>query len=165
MGGVFTIEKLSSKSLSLSLFIYCALAGILLLFIAATDFNLTGYTYDFDKETMVLTIKEGYLKKKSYDVEIREVESKQILYSIRDVMYPINRAQSLWKTDIYIISLFIAGISGLFYSSLRQVKNFKRYVTVYILIFALLISWEIKAYQNLFEDIRRLSDYTNSLRG
>ncbi len=143
--------------MSLSLLIYSLLVLIFLLFTAATNFNLTGYAYDLDKETMVLTIKEGFLKKKSYDVEIQEVESKQILYAIRDVMLPINRARDLWELDIQIISLFIAGLFGLFHSSLKQEKNFKRYMTVYMLIFALLICWEITAYQNIFEDLRKLS--------
>ncbi|MBO0587484.1 hypothetical protein [Sporosarcina sp. E16_8] len=149
----------------MSLLIYASLVVILLLFTAKTNFNLTGYSYDWNEETMVLTIEEGFWKKKSYDVEIKDVDSKQLLQPLRDVMLPINQAQSMWKRDIHIISLFIAGLFGLFYSSLRQLKNVKRYVTVYILIFALLISWEIKAYQNLYEDLRILSDYTNSLKG
>lgn len=151
--------------MSLSLLIYSLLVVILLLFTMKTNFNLTGYSYDLDTETMVLTIQDGFLKKKTFDVDIQEVESKHILYSIRDVMVPINQAQNLWKIDIYIISLFIAGLFGLFYSSLRQEKNFKWYVTVYMLTFALLMGWEINAYHNLFEDLHRLSDYTNRLKG
>ena len=130
-----------------------------------TNFNLTGYTYDVDEGTTVMTIQEGFLKKKTYNVEISEVESKQLLQPLQDVALPIYQAQSLWKRDIHIISLFIAGLYGLFYSSLRQKKNFKWYVTVYMLIFTLLIGWEINAYQNIFEDLRRLSDYTNNLKG
>lgn len=130
-----------------------------------TNFNLTGYTYDVDEGTTVITIQEGFLKKKTYDVEIREVESKQLLQPLQDVALPIYQAQNLWKRDIHIISLFIAGLFGLFYSSLRQGKDFKWYVTVYMLIFALLIGWEINAYQNIFEDLRRLSSFMNSLKG
>ncbi len=160
-----TIEKLSSKTLSLSLFIYSLLVVILLLFTVATNFNLTGYSYDLNEETMVLTIQDGFLNKKTFDMEIGEGDSKLILQPIRDVMLPINQAQYLWKIDIFIISLFIAGLFGLFYSSLRQKKNFKWYVTMYMLIFALLIGWEINAYQNLFEELHRLSDYTSNLKG
>ena len=150
--------------MSLALIIYSSLVVILLLFTLKTNFNLTGYSYDVDEGATVLTIQEGFLNNKTYDVNIREVESKQLLQPLQDVALPIYQAQSLWKRDIHIISLFIAGLFGLFYSSLRQEKNFKRYVTVYMRIFALLISWEVTAYQNIFEDLRRLSDYTSSLK-
>ncbi|WP_318617574.1 hypothetical protein [Sporosarcina sp. YIM B06819] len=149
----------------MSLLIFYLSFTTLFIFTEITNFNLTGYSYNLDEEITVLTIQEGFLNKKTYDVEIREDDSTQILQPLRDVMLPIIQAQSLWVHDILIISFFIAGIFGLFYSSLRQEKNFKWYVTVYMLIFALLIGWEINAYQNLFEDLHRLSNYTSSLKG
>ncbi|WP_342505098.1 hypothetical protein [Sporosarcina sp. FSL K6-2383] len=79
-------------------------------------------------------------------------------------MLPINQAQSLWQRDIFIIALFVAGLFGLFHSSLRQEKKFKWYVTAYMLFFALVIGWEIDAYKDLFGDLRNLTDYTNRLK-
>ena len=142
--------------------IYFSLAAALLLFTAFTNFNVTGYSYNFDEETRIVTIEDGFLKKKTYDMDTQENYSIQI---IQDVMLPINQAGDLWAANILILPFFIAGLFGLFYSSLRQGKNFKWYVTGYMLILVLLIAWEINAYQDLFENLRSLTDYTNRLKG
>lgn len=109
---------------------------------------------------MVWTIEEGFLVKKTYDVENMEEYSGQVIHAV----LLINRADGLWKMNITVISLFIAGLFGLFSSSFKQNRYFKWYMTVYVLCFAVFVYWSMNAYQDLLEDLPRLQDFINNLK-
>lgn len=114
---------------------------------------MTGYTHHLDEESNVLTIAKGFINKEVYDVQIVEDNTLQ---AIRVVM-SIQRADNLWLINIYIISFFIAGFVGLFYSPWRPRKNLKWYAIVYFLCLTVFIIWDSRAYKEIIEKVVQYS--------
>lgn len=140
LGGV-AIPKLE-KTL-FPLLIYFSFVAILLLFTMITNFNLTGYHYYLNEESMSLTIEKGFVLKEIYNAQVTPIQAIKMLL-------PINEANDMWKLNIYLLSTFIA---VLFYKSYWPVKNLKMYVVFYFLCFTTFIIWNIIVHIEIMENI------------
>jgi hypothetical protein len=115
---------------------------LLLLFTKQTDFNLSGVNYQFNQETMTMTIEKGILNKQ---VDEGKVTAQEAL----EIMLPINEANQLWKMNIYLISLFAAVFIALFFTPLRPKRYLKWYMLVYFILLAIFIIWDISIHKDL----------------
>ena len=84
----------------------------------------------------MMTIEKGILDKQVVE---KQVTSQEAL----DVMLQINEANTLWKMNIYLISLFAAVFIALFYTPLRPKKYFKLYIFMYFILLATFIIWDV----------------------
>ncbi len=141
------------NQISLPLVVYFSFVSMLLIFTMITDFNLTGYHYDLDEETMSLTIERGVLKKEINDVQAKSVQAIQLLL-------PINKAHYLWKLDIHLLSIFLAVLTFLFYNPHKPIKNLKLCMAFFCLFFTTFIIWNIIVRREIME---KISDVLNSL--
>lgn len=119
---------------------------ILMLLTLKTNFNLTGYNYYLDEESMMLTIEERFVKKEMYNVQDTPIQALK-------VMLPINQANEIWNFNVYILSLFISVLFVLFYKPLRPRKNVKLYVGLYVLFLITFIIWDIYIHTEMIEEI------------
>ncbi|WLR51728.1 hypothetical protein LC040_02145 [Bacillus tianshenii] len=92
-----------------------------------------------------MTVEEGYLDKESYSVQVNEDNSIQAIY----VMLSINSAKRLWKINIAILPVFIAG----FFTLLERPKYFKRLAGLYFLCLIGFILWDINQNQGVLEEV------------
>ena len=138
---------------SLRLFIYFSLITILILLTLKTNFNLTGYNYYLNEESMMLTIEERFVKKETYNVLDTPIQAIK-------VMSPINKANEMWILTIFILSLFISIFFLLFFKPLNPIKNVQLYGAVFFLFLITFIIWDIYIY---IEIIKEISNALNSL--
>ncbi|WP_156972757.1 hypothetical protein [Mesobacillus selenatarsenatis] len=115
---------------------------MLLLFTKQTNFNLSGVQYQFNQETMTMTIEKGVLDKQVVE---KQVTSQDAL----DVMLQINEADQLWKMNIYLISLFAAVFIALFFTPLRPKKYYKWYVFMYFIFLVTFVIWDVTVHKEL----------------
>ncbi|MBS8266357.1 hypothetical protein DYI25_18195 [Mesobacillus boroniphilus] len=113
-----------------------------MLFTKQTNFNLSGVQYQFDQETMTMTIEKGVWNKQ---VDERQVTAQEAL----DVMLPINETNQLWKMNIYLIALFAAVFIALFFTPLRPKRYFKWFMLIYFILLATFIIWDISIHKDL----------------
>ncbi|GAM16653.1 hypothetical protein SAMD00020551_4883 [Mesobacillus selenatarsenatis SF-1] len=118
------------------------LVTLLLLFTKQTNFNLSGVQYQFNQETMTMTIEKGVLDKQVVE---KQVTSQDAL----DVMLQINEADQLWKMNIYLISLFAAVFIALFFTPLRPKKYYKWYVFMYFIFLVTFVIWDVTVHKEL----------------
>lgn len=71
------------------------------------NINLTGYTYQLNEESTVLTIKEGFLKKEIHNLQ---VDDDNYPAETLRIMMAINKANDMWAVTIIIIAFFYCGI-------------------------------------------------------
>jgi hypothetical protein len=132
---------------------YFLLVILLLLFTKQTGFNLLGVNYQFNQETMMMTIEKGLLDQQVVE---RQVTAQEAL----KIMMPINEANQLWKMNIYLIPLFAAIFIALFLTPLRPKKNFIWYVSMFFILLAFLVIWDFSIHRELSGEI---GEFLNSL--
>ncbi|MBT2684750.1 hypothetical protein [Bacillus sp. ISL-37] len=103
---------------------------------------MSGVNYQFNQETMTMTIEKGILNKQ---VDEGKVTAQEAL----EIMLPINEANQLWKMNIYLISLFAAVFIALFFTPLRPKRYLKWYMLVYFILLAIFIIWDISIHKDL----------------
>ena len=128
--------------------VYFLIVISLLLFTKQTNFILTGVQYQFDQETMTMTIEKGVLNKR---VDERQVTAQEAL----EIMLPINEAEQLWEVNIYLIALFAAVFIALFFTPLKPKKHLRWYVLLYLVLFVAFMIWDVKVHQDIAEDIAK----------
>ncbi|MBT2692757.1 hypothetical protein [Bacillus sp. ISL-55] len=126
--------------------VYFLIVISLLLFTKQTGFNLSGVQYQFNQETMTMTIEKGVWDKQ---VDERQVTAQEAL----EIMMPINEANQLWKMNIYLISFFAAVFIALFFTPLRPKKYFKWYVFMYFILLAAFVIWDVTVHKELAGEI------------
>lgn len=120
--------------------------SILMLLTMITNFNLTGYNYHLNEETMMVTIKEGFVKKEVYDAQ-------ENVFQLLQVMLAINKANDMWLLTIVTLSLFLTVFSILFLPPLKPRKNVKLYAVISILLLTAFISWDAYVHKEIIEEI------------
>ena len=105
------------------LVIYISVVLILLLLTMTLNFNLTGYSYDLDEQSNVMTIGEDFVKKEEYSLQ-------DTVVPVLQVMVAINKANEMWLHTILIFSAFISVFFVFVYKPLRPRKNLKLHVGI-----------------------------------
>ncbi|MCP3031592.1 hypothetical protein LF817_09540 [Halobacillus sp. A1] len=125
---------------------------LLSVFTITFDFNLTGYQYQLDEETKVLTVQKGYIHKSVYEEQIPTEEAL-------GVMLAINNAYDLWDLNIHAISLLIVGAFVICYKPDRPRIYFNWFLVFYCLCLTLFVLWDVNEHLKLHEEItNRISE-------
>ena len=146
--------NLISKVKNIHLFIvYILIFLSLLIFTVVTNFNLTGYSYQF-QENGELTIEKGYLIKN----QVIQTPTNEAIQAIE----LISEADAYWNVT-YIFSLvFLVLLIKSSYKPLRPESSWKRYVTFYSIF---LIAFLIRMISSQITLTEQISTVINDLKG
>lgn len=128
---------------------YCVLLFVLLIITMKTEFNLTGYSFYVDNNSKVVIFEEGVWEKESYPIEVAEDNAVHVLQAV----LPITQANNLWKVNIFLISLFVAGFFVLFNKVLLPKKILKWYAVIYVFCLIVFIVWDSILYKEIMKEI------------
>lgn len=136
------------------LFIFYILISLsLILFTTVTNFNLTGYSYQYHKNEE-LTIEKGYIIKD----QVISTPTNEAIQAIE----LISKADAYWNvTYVFCLVLFLLLFKNA-YKSLRAENNWKRYVTFYSIVLIAFLVWIISSQVALTEQIATI---INDLKG
>ncbi|UAL49701.1 hypothetical protein K7887_13305 [Sutcliffiella horikoshii] len=125
----------------------------LILFTTVTNFNLTGYSYQFH-ENEELTIEKGYLIKD----QVINTPTNEAIQAIE----LISKADAYWNVTYVFCLVFFALLFKNAYKSFRPENNWKRYVTFYSIVLIAFLVWIISSQVTLTEQIATI---INDLKG
>lgn len=110
------------------------------------NFNLTGFSYDLDEQSNVITIGEDFVKKEEYSLQ-------DTVVPVLQVMVAINKANEMWLLTILIFPVFISVFFVFVYKPLRPRKNVKLHVALAILFLVAFIIWDYYVHKEIIEEI------------
>ncbi|WP_404428494.1 hypothetical protein [Sutcliffiella horikoshii] len=132
---------------------YILISLSLILFTTVTNFNLTGYSYQYH-ENGELTIEKGYLIKD----QVISTPTNEAIQAIE----LISKADAYWNVTYVVCLVLFLLLFKSAYKSLRAEKNWKRYVTFYSIVLFSFLVWVISSQITLTEQIETI---INNLKG
>ncbi|NLP49264.1 hypothetical protein [Bacillus sp. RO1] len=144
------ISKIKTKHIFI---VYILSSLSLILFTTVTNFNLTGYSYQFH-ENEELTIEKGYILKD----QVLNTPTNEAIRAI-DL---ISKANTYWNVTYVFCLVFFLLLFKNVYKPFRPENNWKRYVTFYSIVIIAFLVWVISSQIPLTEQIATI---INDLKG
>lgn len=144
------ISKIKTKHI----FIFYILSSLsLILFTTVTNFNLTGYSYQYHEDGD-LTIEKGYIIKD----QVINAPTNEAIQAIE----LISKANAYWNVTYVFCLVFFLLLFKNAYKPIRPENNWKRYVTFYSIVLIAFLVWIISSQVALTEQIATI---INNLKG
>ncbi|WP_226679850.1 hypothetical protein [Sutcliffiella horikoshii] len=132
---------------------YILISLSLILFTTVSNFNLTGYSYQYH-ENGALTIEKGYLTKD----QVISTPTNEAIKAIE----LITKADAYWNVTYVFCLVFFLLLFKNAYKPFRPENNWKRYVTFYSIVLIAFLVWIISSQVTLTEQIATI---INDLKG